>query len=241
MTGERDRIKRAGNYVLGLMDDEERERAERDLEIDPAFRDAVLQLAERAHVFDLGDTATGNADESWKHVLQRLSQLPQMRSVTGAPAAVTKPVIQNPGQDTYARNPQPPADSRRGLIIALGLAIMFALGYLAQGSGLIARCRPWLPWLLLGSVLAYALYLGRLAKGDAAVALAGACVSLWLSIACWLLAQQLLERRQSKLDNREQREAVRNMLREKRLDEAFVQWAEEVRGRAYVEFRDPPT
>jgi peptidyl-prolyl cis-trans isomerase SurA len=52
---------------------------------------------------------------------------------------------------------------------------------------------------------------------------------------------QLLERRQSKLDNREQREAVRNMLREKRLDEAFVQWAQDVRGRAYVEFREPPT
>ena len=32
-----DRMDRAGRYVLGLMDDDERERAERDLEIDPAF------------------------------------------------------------------------------------------------------------------------------------------------------------------------------------------------------------
>ena len=45
-----DRIARAGDYVLGLMNDAERERAERDLEIDPAFRDAVLQLAERMHM-----------------------------------------------------------------------------------------------------------------------------------------------------------------------------------------------
>ena len=47
-----DRMDRAGRYVLGLMDDDERERAERDLEIDPAFRDAMMVIAERMHVFD---------------------------------------------------------------------------------------------------------------------------------------------------------------------------------------------
>lgn len=51
---------------------------------------------------------------------------------------------------------------------------------------------------------------------------------------------QLLERRQSQLGEREQRELARNMLREKKLDEAYVNWAQEVRGRAYVEFREPP-
>jgi peptidyl-prolyl cis-trans isomerase SurA len=51
---------------------------------------------------------------------------------------------------------------------------------------------------------------------------------------------QLLERRQATLTQREQREAVRNLVREKKLDEAYVQWAREVRGRAYVEFREPP-
>jgi peptidyl-prolyl cis-trans isomerase SurA len=39
---------------------------------------------------------------------------------------------------------------------------------------------------------------------------------------------------------REQREVVRNLVREKKLDEAYVQWAQEVRGRAYVEYREPP-
>ena len=43
MTGEADRMSRAGSYVLGLMDEADRERAERDLEIDPAFRDAVVR------------------------------------------------------------------------------------------------------------------------------------------------------------------------------------------------------
>jgi peptidyl-prolyl cis-trans isomerase SurA len=51
---------------------------------------------------------------------------------------------------------------------------------------------------------------------------------------------QLLERRTSKLSEREQREAARNALREKKLDEAYERWAQEVRGRAYVEFREPP-
>jgi peptidyl-prolyl cis-trans isomerase SurA len=30
------------------------------------------------------------------------------------------------------------------------------------------------------------------------------------------------------------------VLREKKLDEAFVTWVQEVRGRAYVEYREPP-
>jgi peptidyl-prolyl cis-trans isomerase SurA len=51
---------------------------------------------------------------------------------------------------------------------------------------------------------------------------------------------QVLERRQAKLSEREQREVARNALREKKLDEAYLQWAQEVRGRAYVELREPP-
>ena len=51
---------------------------------------------------------------------------------------------------------------------------------------------------------------------------------------------QLLERRQATLSEREKRDLARNMVREKKLDEAYVQWAQDVRGRAYVEFREPP-
>jgi peptidyl-prolyl cis-trans isomerase SurA len=51
---------------------------------------------------------------------------------------------------------------------------------------------------------------------------------------------QLLERRQATLSPREQREVVRNVVRERKLDEAYVRWAQEVRGRAYVEYREPP-
>ncbi len=51
---------------------------------------------------------------------------------------------------------------------------------------------------------------------------------------------QLMERRNAALSEREQREAVRSMLREKKLDESYVTWAQELRGRAYIEMRDPP-
>ena len=38
---DRDRIDRAHSYVRGLMDPAERERAERDMEVDAEFRDAL--------------------------------------------------------------------------------------------------------------------------------------------------------------------------------------------------------
>ena len=51
---------------------------------------------------------------------------------------------------------------------------------------------------------------------------------------------QLLERREAKLSQREQREMVRDTVREKKLEEAYSTWAQELRGRAYVEYRDAP-
>ena len=51
---------------------------------------------------------------------------------------------------------------------------------------------------------------------------------------------QLLERREAALSQREQRDLARGAMREKKLDEAYVSWAQDVRGRAYVEYREPP-
>ena len=51
---------------------------------------------------------------------------------------------------------------------------------------------------------------------------------------------QVLERRTTKVPVREQREMIRGQLREKKFEEAYVTWAQEVRGRAYVEYREPP-
>ena len=49
---------------------------------------------------------------------------------------------------------------------------------------------------------------------------------------------EVLQRRDATLSEREQREVVRNLVREKKIDEAFNQWVQDVRGRAYVEFRN---
>jgi peptidyl-prolyl cis-trans isomerase SurA len=51
---------------------------------------------------------------------------------------------------------------------------------------------------------------------------------------------QVMERRNAQLSTREQRELIRNSLREKKLEDAYALWAQEVRGRAYVEYREPP-
>ncbi len=51
---------------------------------------------------------------------------------------------------------------------------------------------------------------------------------------------QVMERRNTQLSTRDQREMARNVLREKKQDEAYAIWAQEVRGRAYVEYREPP-
>jgi peptidyl-prolyl cis-trans isomerase SurA len=51
---------------------------------------------------------------------------------------------------------------------------------------------------------------------------------------------QLMDRREAKLTEAEQREVAKGVLRDKKLDEAYANWAQEVRGRAYVELRDTP-
>ena len=51
---------------------------------------------------------------------------------------------------------------------------------------------------------------------------------------------QLLERRKATLTAEQQREAVRGMLRQKKMDEAYRLWAQDIRARAYVELREPP-
>ena len=51
---------------------------------------------------------------------------------------------------------------------------------------------------------------------------------------------QLNERRQATLSQREQMEAVRAMLREKKIDEAYSIWAQDLRDRTYVEIREAP-
>lgn len=132
MASEGDRIARAGDYVFGLMDERERARAERDLEIDPAFRDAVLRLAERMRALDREARAGGAADNRWTLVAQRLGDLPQMR-LAGQSGSEAKPapvIINRIERKPYGVGLHS-LGGRLGLVIALALLAAFALGYLA--------------------------------------------------------------------------------------------------------------
>lgn len=151
-----DRMDRAGRYVLGLMDDEERERAERDLEIDAAFREAMVTVAERMHVFKPAPDKFPGDD--WRLIKERIDAMPQMRA---APAV--EPTTADPEpvalKATFGRRrsdrlretivPQAPPNTigtglqsvpgRRALVIAFGLIAAFALGYAA---GVTSAPRP---------------------------------------------------------------------------------------------------
>jgi hypothetical protein len=152
-----DRMDRAGRYVLGLMGDEERERAERDLEIDPAFRDAMVEIAERMHVFDrlpAPDEPTDKApQDGWRLIKERIAAMPQMRPAPEPTPPEPAPVelTQTEAPVTFGRRrsdrlrgtimPEMPsktigtglhsAPGRQALVLALCLIAAFALGYVA--------------------------------------------------------------------------------------------------------------
>jgi peptidyl-prolyl cis-trans isomerase SurA len=51
---------------------------------------------------------------------------------------------------------------------------------------------------------------------------------------------QVLERRSVAPDTKQLRDQARQALRERKFEDAYLEWVREVRGRAYVEFREPP-
>jgi peptidyl-prolyl cis-trans isomerase SurA len=51
---------------------------------------------------------------------------------------------------------------------------------------------------------------------------------------------QVIERRQIALESKQLREQARNVLREQKFEAAYLDWIRDLRGRAYVELREPP-
>jgi len=132
VSSESDRVARAGDYVFGLMNDRERARAERDLEIDPAFRDMVLRLAERLRALD--PAVPEGRGKRWELVTQRLTELPQMQARL---AGIAAPRTDQPPVMIHRLERKPygvglhSLGGRLGFVIALALVAAFALGYLA--------------------------------------------------------------------------------------------------------------
>jgi peptidyl-prolyl cis-trans isomerase SurA len=51
---------------------------------------------------------------------------------------------------------------------------------------------------------------------------------------------QVIDRRDTALETKQLREQARSVLRERKFEEAYVEWAKDLRARAYVEMREPP-
>ncbi|MGE0501243.1 MAG: anti-sigma factor [Rhizobiaceae bacterium] len=129
MSDEDDRLERAGSYVLGLLDGAERERAERDLEADPAFREAVTRLAEKMHPLDRYAPEEPVSPGAWDAIAARIADTPQLPS--------GEPFI---GLASGARPARPKASPSaaawRGMAMAASLLAAVGLGYVA---GLVTR------------------------------------------------------------------------------------------------------
>ena len=138
----RDRIGRAEDYVLGLMDENERMRAERDMAVDPEFRDCVLDLAQKLQRLHETRQPGQSADEAWNEIAARIAQLPQMAGTT--PQRPPARREGHPAPPSAAKTPIKPrvavrrpvdrglheTGGRRGLVVALGIVAVFAIGYL---------------------------------------------------------------------------------------------------------------
>ncbi|MBX3577352.1 MAG: anti-sigma factor [Rhizobiaceae bacterium] len=118
MSEHEDRLARAGEFVLGLLDAEARAAAERDLQTDAEFRDAVDRF--RRHLSEIDATADADAVPTgmWPEIARRIAAMPQ-DARSDRPMAVT-PANQNS-----------PAWRRAGL--AASLLAGLGLGYLAGG------------------------------------------------------------------------------------------------------------
>ncbi|APH70462.1 anti-sigma factor domain-containing protein [Aquibium oceanicum] len=120
MSSEGDRIERAGDYIMGRMSQAERERAERDLERDPKFRETVIRLAER-----LRSGTHADQGDLWRSVQDAIAGLPQMRD-----AALAQPAERSP-QPMSGSSTQAPLGGWRGAALIAALAAVGGAGYVA--------------------------------------------------------------------------------------------------------------
>lgn len=136
MSARDDRMVRAGDYVLGLMDEAERLRAEADMATDADFRAAVDLLAARMAALD--DTAVPEpvADRLWAGIEARLDEAPAKASPSPEPTGRSPSAA--PVADLAARRRQ---SAWRPALMAASIAAALGVGYLA-GATLSPRPQP---------------------------------------------------------------------------------------------------
>ncbi|MEX0405469.1 anti-sigma factor [Aquibium sp. LZ166] len=122
MSSEVDRIERAGDYIMGRMTQAERERAERDLERDPKFRETVIRLAER-----LRSSTQAHQTDLWRSVQESIAGLPQMRD-----APLVHPFAPSAAPSQAAAS-YAPLGGWRGAALIAALVAVGGAGYVAGG------------------------------------------------------------------------------------------------------------
>jgi anti-sigma-K factor RskA len=119
MSDDAERLARAGEYVLGLMDDAARLAAERDIETDPGFRAAVDNFAARMQSLDATASANPPPADLWEKIAGRIAGVAQ----AGRPATVVP----------FAAK-QKPSVLWRSVAVAASLVLAAGLGYVAGST-----------------------------------------------------------------------------------------------------------
>lgn len=131
----KDRMARAEDYVFGLMNEQERERAERDMEVDHEFRDCVMVLAERLRMLHRAKGAAPMSDADWSQITQHIALMPQMSGQDAAARLATMGMAQRdptakgilgvkrPGAHQFA--------GWRGTVVSMALIAAMVIGWYA--------------------------------------------------------------------------------------------------------------
>lgn len=143
MTRE-ERAMRAGDYVLGLMDEADRTRAERDLIIDPEFRDAVWSFASRMEGLDRSATAEKPSDTLWQRVSDGIAGVEQMTRTQAMQDELTAAGIpvRPAGRHGHLGLKRPMArlfTGARGTALAASILAACGLGYVVGQASVTTR------------------------------------------------------------------------------------------------------
>lgn len=118
MSNDSDRLARAGDYVLGLLDDEARAEAERDMARDPEFAETVRRFAERMSSLDRTAKPAEVPAGMWGEILGKIAKLQQNQRGTSTLE-----------QSAADRNSATLPTLWHKLALAASLAAAFGLGY----------------------------------------------------------------------------------------------------------------
>jgi len=132
----RERMARAEAYVFGLMNEHERDRAQRDMEVDPEFRECVMALGEQLRrLRERADVPVSIPEDAWQDISRRVAAMPHLTGAeTAARIAGMLPPAADASRKGLLRVRRPYAHQFggwKGTVVAGALAAALVIGYLA--------------------------------------------------------------------------------------------------------------